>query len=207
MQNCLECKSETKNPKFCDRSCSAKFTNRTPKRKPVERICTICKEPYFRSASSKGKRTRCDKCQTAQKEPQWQDFTIGEMRGDGNSNSKSRIPYVRELARKTYLRSGLPLSCVICGYRVHVEICHRWDISRFKPEAPLSQVNHIDNLVPMCKNHHWEYDNGWITSKDLPALLGKMRLGMHNYDSGPMPESYVDFILSFVPKSKRGTSK
>lgn len=39
---CLQCKRPTSNPRFCDRSCAAKFNNRIhPKRKPEGR-CTAC---------------------------------------------------------------------------------------------------------------------------------------------------------------------
>ena len=25
----------------------------------------------------------------------------------------------------------------------------------------------IENLMGLCKNHHWEFDNGYITMKDI----------------------------------------
>lgn len=42
MNACLECNAATKNPKFCNRSCSAKYSNaRAPKRRP-EGNCASC---------------------------------------------------------------------------------------------------------------------------------------------------------------------
>lgn len=41
--NCLECGKETKNPKFCNRSCSAKYNNRKyPKRLLPKSYCLFC---------------------------------------------------------------------------------------------------------------------------------------------------------------------
>lgn len=43
--NCLNCGKETTNPKFCSSSCSAKVTNKTPKKKRTRKVrfCTVCK--------------------------------------------------------------------------------------------------------------------------------------------------------------------
>lgn len=56
--NCLKCSSETKNPKFCSRSCAASFNNLKDginRRKP-EGACRICKKPIIT------KKTWCDEC-------------------------------------------------------------------------------------------------------------------------------------------------
>ena len=42
MNQCLYCKNETLNAKFCNRSCAASFNNKvTPKRK-IKRVCANC---------------------------------------------------------------------------------------------------------------------------------------------------------------------
>jgi hypothetical protein len=88
----------------------------------------------------------------------WHDLSIEELKGEGNANSKSRLPYIRSLARKKYLASGLPQDCHICGYENFIEVAHVKDVSSFPPEALASEVNHIDNLLALCRNHHWEFD-------------------------------------------------
>ena len=63
MSICLNCKSETKNPKFCSRSCSQSYNNRLkPKRMPIKRTCSCGKNfvPKFKSS-----RRLCDECQTS----------------------------------------------------------------------------------------------------------------------------------------------
>jgi len=55
---CLECKSETKNPKFCSKSCAASFNNKSGKynRRKPEGVCRNC------SSSIITRRTYCDNC-------------------------------------------------------------------------------------------------------------------------------------------------
>lgn len=53
---CLHCQIETKNPKFCNRSCAAKYNGvKFPKRKP-EGACAICSVPVS------SQRKYCTKC-------------------------------------------------------------------------------------------------------------------------------------------------
>ena len=59
----------------------------------------------------------------------------------------------------TFKNSGKPLVCKLCNYEKHVEICHRKSVSDFSDETTVSEINHIDNLVALCPNHHWELDN------------------------------------------------
>lgn len=44
----------------------------------------------------------------------------------------------------------------------HVEIAHIRAVADFSDEDLLSEINHPDNLVGLCPNHHWEYDNGLL---------------------------------------------
>lgn len=48
----------------------------------------------------------------------------------------------------------------MCGYDKFVEIAHIKAVSEFDESALISDINSIDNLIALCPNHHWEYDNG-----------------------------------------------
>lgn len=157
--NCLNCncdisglKSNTghgSKRKFCTRSCAAKYNNKNPKRKLV-RQCRTCSELV------RSNRIYCDDCQT-----RGQARTLGELR-----DQYPKLAYhakVRGLARLVYKRSGKPYACRACGYDLHVDICHIRDVKDFPMEAPLSEVNHIDNLVALDKRCHWEFDHGYLT--------------------------------------------
>jgi len=69
---------------------------------------------------------------------------------------------IRKNACKVFENSNKEYKCVICGYTKHVEIAHIKAVSEFGDDATLEEINHINNLVGLCPNHHWEYDAGLI---------------------------------------------
>lgn len=158
MNLCVNCQTETMNPKFCSRSCAASINNKLYPKRPKESFCKSCNIPVCSGTS------RCKPCHKI-----WQDNrsierydkeTLKSMRGSGNANKGSRYPIIRQLSRKKYLASGLPLVCKICNYDFHVDIAHIKEIKSFDEDTILGIINHIDNLVALCKNHHWELDHG-----------------------------------------------
>lgn len=154
--NCLNCDSQTTNPKFCSRSCAAIYNNKKqPKRKP-ESFCKDCGKPNTRS------RTYCKDCWPKHATRDWSKVTIKELRGEGSANYGGRYPVIRHLSRKWYKKSGRPMKCSVCGYSLHVEICHIKDVNKFDESTSIAEVNRLDNLVALCKNHHWEFDNNHL---------------------------------------------
>lgn len=162
MNNCTNCSAETLNPRFCSRSCSTTYNNRmNPKRKRQHK-CKMCDN--LRRVD----RAYCsDECKLMGVETRsierWESETLATMKGEGNANAGSRYPYIRTLARKKYLRSGRKLACVECGYDTYVEVCHIQDVRSFPESATVAEVNSLDNLVALCRNHHWEFDNGLLS--------------------------------------------
>jgi len=59
--------------------------------------------------------------------------------------------------------------CKRCGYSIHVELCHIKPVASFPLETKLREVNDPLNIVVLCRNCHWELDNGYLT---LEALEG-----------------------------------
>lgn len=150
MRSCDNCGKETKNPKFCSRSCSASKTNREfikRKFKPVK--CNTCVNLIHIP-----RKTRCDSC--AEKVKNRTLFDISK-RKDVYS---SRYAGVRQHAK--IVTRDWDASCKICGYRKHVEICHIKPISSFKDRDRLTDVNNPSNLILLCPNHHWELDHGML---------------------------------------------
>lgn len=49
--------------------------------------------------------------------------------------------------------------CSKCGYDKHFQICHIKSISSFPDDTMLSEINNISNVVALCPNCHWEFDN------------------------------------------------
>ena len=66
-------------------------------------------------------------------------------------------------ARRAYNKSGRSRICKLCGYARKYIICHIKAVADFGNKATIAEINHLDNLVALCPNHHSEYDDGYIT--------------------------------------------
>lgn len=73
--------------------------------------------------------------------------------------------YIQKFARNIYVNSSKPKQCVICGYDKHYEVAHIKAVSDFNDSTLISEINNIDNLIALCPNHHWEYDNNGLDIK------------------------------------------
>ena len=69
---------------------------------------------------------------------------------------------VRKHAHYVFNKHTTNKECLICGYSNHVEVCHIKSVSSFYEDGLMRDINSIDNLVGLCPNHHWEFDNGKI---------------------------------------------
>lgn len=148
---CPTCKKQHNNPKFCSRSCAAKFTNRTPKRK----LTNTCKDCSIKIRSS---RARCTSCNQKWRDANlFQDMTLKEAIYEKHHKS-SAFALVRSRARQVAKKLGLD-TCQNCGYNKHVEIAHIKPISSFSEEIMLSVINSPDNIMALCPNCHWEFDH------------------------------------------------
>jgi len=154
----VDCGKVTTNPKFCNRSCSAKVTNKIPKRKRTSSnySCASCQRPIKHS------RKYCPNC--LPNNVDWSQVRIIDMQSDRKYQRNSRI---RNLSRNLYLRSSKPKHCMACSYSTHFDVCHIKGISEFSPNATVSEVNGLDNLIALCKNHHWEFDNGILSLEEI----------------------------------------
>lgn len=74
-------------------------------------------------------------------------------------------------ARKLYSQSNKPKKCICCGYDKHYEVAHIKAVSDFSDNALISEINNINNLIALCPNHHWEYDN---TDFDITPFLNEV---------------------------------
>ena len=77
---------------------------------------------------------------------------------------------IQKDARQVYFDSVQHACCVICGYDKHVEVAHIKSVSSFDDNATIGEINDITNLVGLCPNHHWEFDNGLIDVEIIQSL-------------------------------------
>ena len=90
------------------------------------------------------------------------DKTKGELFKQ-RKNWQSARTSIRKNAYKVFSRQNPNPKCAICGYKYHIEIAHIKAVSDFDDDATIREINSITNLIGLCPNHHWEYDNGIIT--------------------------------------------
>lgn len=156
MNLCNNCGCETNNPKYCSRSCSAKVNGREfPKRK-VERKCTKCDK-----LAASYKTLLCKDHLQEWKDNLNKDKTIGEYRNKLSVKGKHASwlnSHVRIFTRN-WLKHLRALPCAKCGYDLHVELAHIRQVSSYTDDTKLSEVNSEDNVIQLCPNCHWEFDN------------------------------------------------
>lgn len=87
--------------------------------------------------------------------------TKGEL-FSSRKNWQSARSAIRKHAQAIFSAFNTEHKCSICGYDKHIEIAHIKAVSDFDDEATIGEINAISNLIALCPNHHWEYDNGII---------------------------------------------
>lgn len=87
--------------------------------------------------------------------------TKGELFAE-RKNWQSARSAIRRNAREIFLEHYLIHKCAICGYDKYIEVAHIKPVSEFENSATIREINSITNLIGLCPNHHWEYDNGFI---------------------------------------------
>lgn len=141
--------------KFCSQTCAAIFNNKKyPKRKPNPPLCT-CGNPKSRGA------IKCQKCRNIETEAFFASRSLKEVSCQGNA----RIKYsqVRKHAIKVLCEEGRPKICQICGFDVVVEVHHIQPISDFQETDLISEINHPNNLLYLCPNHHAMFERNLLT--------------------------------------------
>lgn len=166
MVECKNCGKLTENAKFCSRSCSVTQANLGRARNPPkDRFCKKC-GTNFRNKSKIYESLFCAECR---KEMRITHLTLGEYRQKKSVAGKHASwlhAHVRIMNRNHNKHLTL-LPCRKCGYNKHVELCHIKPVASFPDEALLIDVNHINNVIQLCRNCHWEFDNGFLQLSEM----------------------------------------
>ena len=113
----------------------------------------------------KDKRTLvCKDCNNLKMREKWDTLTIGEKVYDKHKYAK--YSYVRYIARTLALEAGVKC-CQSCGYDKHYEICHIKAISEFTSDTLIKDINSLNNLIALCPNCHWEFDNNQLSLTNI----------------------------------------
>lgn len=158
-KQCLHCNAPTKNPKFCSMKCSAKFNNSTKNgrktgRMRLKRICVICESSILRGKF-------CSNCIHKIKGNDGKYYLPNQIQKQQCiTNDTQKYRRIRGHARKIANQLGLLNNCCNCNYSLHVECSHKKSIESFPDDAVITEINNPKNLRGLCRNCHWEYDNG-----------------------------------------------
>jgi 5-methylcytosine-specific restriction endonuclease McrA len=76
---------------------------------------------------------------------------------------------IRGHARSVFKQKGVS-ACYLCAYTSHIDICHVIEIRSFNENTIISDVNKIENLIPLCKNCHWEFDNNKLDEENAKIM-------------------------------------
>lgn len=156
---CINCNKETKNLKYCSRSCSAKINSKLYPKRKTTKLCKKCNsivKSYRHNLCEIHQieylQTRFDYIKKLTLEDYWSKKSLE------NLHSSSKNAHIRGLARSNF-KHLLYKPCANCGYNKHVELCHIIPISSFNKNSTIGEVNSLNNLIQLCPNCHWEFDN------------------------------------------------
>ena len=158
---------------FCSSRCAAIITSPQHPRQPSKRVCVKCGEGYVMNSSHKSKKC-CPTC----KRRRDRDNTVSEatetLANQGkhpswlNSTIRGRARYKHE--------DLLEQPCPACGYLKHVELCHIKTINSFPKDTLVSVINARENVLPLCRNCHWELDHGQMSNETLNEAIRISRI-------------------------------
>lgn len=159
--NCFNCGLATKNPRFCSRTCSTSYNNKSyPKRKWKCKRCKAEKEKPSKHARC------CADCKIARTRF-GKDFLLGEVREAYKNKKYGQMnvhTLIRVRARDLYKQYK---SCWNCGYNKHVEVAHIIRLADASDALRISDVNNIENILILCPNCHWEFDHGQLALEQI----------------------------------------
>lgn len=179
---------ERRENEFCSKSCAATFNN-TKRNIDTSKLATISDEifinaintskgwkqilnnlGYSEKANTKIKQKIQDRCillnlklnlEKTIKQIDWSTRTKKQLFEERSTWQSARTA-IRRMAQEIYAKSDKEYKCAVCGYNKHIEIAHIKAVSDFDDSATITEINDINNLIGLCPNHHWEYDNGLL---------------------------------------------
>lgn len=135
---------------FCSHSCSASFNN--IRREKKTRKCSTCDKVLKTDTDS------CIQCFIDRSIIEFGERTLSEF---NSTYARHRYQKIRSHAHRVAKQVlKLEKKCAVCSYDLYVELAHKKAIRSFSPDSKLKEINHPDNLIYLCPNHHWEFDSG-----------------------------------------------
>lgn len=142
--------------RFCSRSCSNQSIIRRKKQ------ISICRYNKCNNETDHYTNMFCRDCISIGRHTMvkydgklYDELTLKEYCKRSGAN---RYDNVRYAARKSIFNIDNQ-KCEKCGWNHHVEVAHKIPIHSFSEDTLISKVNDRSNLILLCPNCHWLYDN------------------------------------------------
>lgn len=158
-------------PLYCSRRCSniksnSRWDNYISKNE--RGVCEKCGNR--RDVRNKSK--LCQLCLNVERKTKVLEMTIGELK----EKHKLKIGKWYSAEIRNHCRNHnvelTKLPCQKCGYDKHVELCHIKPVNTFGDDITIREVNNPSNIIVLCPNHHWEFDNGVLTLQEIGGRSG-----------------------------------
>lgn len=145
--------------RFCSKTCANTRIHKEETKEKIskslikspDKICTICNKKMSKSA----KGNLCKECLN--------NIQINRNKGElfkTRKNWQSARTTIRENANFIFFKvNKKEYKCEKCGYIKHIDVAHKKSVSSFEDTATVKEINDIGNLIGLCPNCHWEYDN------------------------------------------------
>lgn len=140
---------------FCSKECLNKYIKLNPERKNVLLYNCICSNP------KDSRSEKCFNCLKNDEDLRLKETTLKDyitMSFDSYSLNH-KYNKVRWHARTLMSRSNIKKECKICNFKYGIEVCHIKPISLFSENTKISEINSLNNLIYLCRNHHYMLDN------------------------------------------------
>ena len=124
-------------------------------------------------------------------EPHWQEYkksiydlegkTLGDYRNKlsvKNKHGSYLNSHIRLFARNR-LKHLTTCPCFNCGYDKHVELCHIQAVSSFDDSELITSVNNETNIIPLCRNCHWEFDHNLLDKSIIERWRSELESNKH----------------------------
>lgn len=165
MINCIRCQNPYEpiraNQKYCSTSCR-NVASVSRWRQQNMKKCSDCESLILPES------TKCRECQTHS--TQKKQMTLLEckqalsIKGKHPSWASANV----RLFNRSWNKNLLNCPCQVCGYDKHIELAHIKPIHKFADSDLVSVINHPDNILVLCRNHHWEFDSGLLLLCNIP---------------------------------------
>ena len=154
------------NSSYCSRKCANINVNikRWKDHIPLRNLykCKVCNSPI----DHRNKYKMCQPCLYKVNKEKTNNMTIKEIKR--KYNEKNIRWYSSEIRNFCRMHNPdlLTKPCRNCGYDKHIELCHIKPISSFDELATIREINDKSNIIVLCPNCHWEFDNGILILKN-----------------------------------------